>query len=40
MIRRGQEIYLIGDTSINEMLLSNIIPVLENANPIFVDFSD
>ena len=34
---RGQTIYLIGQTSINEMLPSNITPVLELLTPIFVD---
>ena len=37
MIRR-QEVYLIGQTSINEKLLSNITPVLENVNPNFCIF--
>ena len=35
---RGQEIYLIDQASINEMLLTNIIPVLKLLTSIFVDF--
>ena len=34
----GQEIYLIGQASINKMLLTNIIPVLKLLTSIFVDF--
>ena len=34
---RGQEIYLIGQASINEMLLTNITPVLKLLTSIFVD---
>ena len=37
-MKRGQEIYLIGQTSINEILLSNITPVLETANRNFCRF--
>ena len=33
---RGQEIYLTGQASINEMLLTNITPVLKLLTSIFV----
>ena len=35
---REQEMYLIRQTNINEVLLSNITPILETANPNFCRF--